>query len=293
VPVSAPPGAVAQSGLRLRAVQGPAAPIDAAAVGAPEARIATRVPEGRGPARSGAALIGTPAGIQAARVEAAIMVPGLAATQPAVAPRGALLSGQPQTVAALAPEAIPFTVLPDLDAPVRPLARAADVPQTVVLAGLPGAETLTGQEAALAPGVQVILFAPGSVPGAEVEAMVERLSGSGFDLSDPSRVGFTISQSNIRYYHAQDAEVAAAVAQASGALLRDFTGSGSSAPPGTIELWLAGDGSGGGAGVAAAPAARKTVAAKPATRKPAAAVVDRTARLKSQVINKLRNATSQ
>lgn len=284
-----PLGVVADAGQSVRPGPGPASAVAAVAPNSTTIAVAPVVVGVSGLNRAADATL-LPKEIAVAFAAPAVAAPGAAAEQPGRAALDALRPSRPLANAKVDAERIPMQVLPDPDAPVRPLARAAIVPEPGVLAGLPDAETVTGRETSLAPGVQISLFAPGSLAGGEVEAMVARLSGAGFDLSDPSRVGFSISQSNIRYYHAQDAEVAAAVAEASGALLRDFTGSGSSAPPGTIELWLAGDG--GGAAVAASqPPARKAAAAKPVNRQPSAA--DRTARLRSQVINKLRSATSQ
>ncbi|SNT12250.1 hypothetical protein [Tropicimonas sediminicola] len=201
-----------------------------------------------------------------------------------------LRSPQPTSIVGVVPNGTVVTASLDGGVPVRPMPRRAIAAEPSVLAGRPDVATLTGQETVLAPGAQISLFAPGSLGEADVAAVMERLAGSGFAPSEPSRVGFSISQSNIRYYHAEDAEVAAAVAEASGALLRDFTGK-ASVPPGTIELWLAGDG--GGAVATARPATKKTVAAAPKKQRTGPSEAERTARLRSQVLSKLRSATSQ
>ena len=58
----------------------------------------------------------------------------------------------------------------------------------------------------------------------------------------PKPVDFTISETNIRYFHPADRAAAEDLAGALGARLRDFTGYSPSPPDGTIELWLAGKG---------------------------------------------------
>lgn len=96
----------------------------------------------------------------------------------------------------------------------------------------------------LIPG-PVILHAPASVADAELAEAVSRLGAAGVPLGEPSRVDFTVSESNVRYFHATDAEAAAAVAEAIGARLRDFTSFAPAPPAGTIEVWLAGKGASG------------------------------------------------
>ncbi|MFD0981444.1 hypothetical protein [Tropicimonas aquimaris] len=210
--------------------------------------------------------------------------------QASAAPNEPLASPQPISIVGVVPDGFVVTASLDGGVPVRPMARKAIATEPSVLAGRPDVDTLAGRETVLAPGAQISLFAPGNLSQSDIASVVDRLAGSGFAPSEPSRVGFSISQSNIRYYHAEDAAVAAAVAEASGALLRDFTGK-ASVPPGTIELWLAGDG--GGAVASGKPAAKKTVAAAPARQRTGPSEAERTARLRSQVLSKLRSATSQ
>lgn len=99
----------------------------------------------------------------------------------------------------------------------------------------------------------VILHAPAGVADAALAGTVGRLAAAGVPVGEPSRVGFTISESNVRYFHAADAEVAAAIAAEVGARLRDFTSFDPAPPAGTIEVWLAGKG-----GAASAPARTST-----------------------------------
>ncbi|WP_170558175.1 hypothetical protein [Ruegeria atlantica] len=126
------------------------------------------------------------------------------------------------------------------------------------------------------------IYSPTNVPQSVVDSVVSNLTSTGHELSGQARVGFGITKSNVRFYHKQDEERAAALARDSGAQLRDFTGADVKTPSGIIELWLAGEGS----GVAAAKptTTRKTVRAQ---------TPNRVNRLKSQVLSKLKKATTQ
>ncbi|OYX42334.1 MAG: hypothetical protein B7Z02_12395 [Rhodobacterales bacterium 32-67-9] len=99
----------------------------------------------------------------------------------------------------------------------------------------------------------VVLHAPAGVADATLVETVDKLVAVGVPVGEPSRVGFTISESNVRYFHAADAEAAAAIATEVGARLRDFTSFDPAPPAGTIEVWLAGKG-----GAASAPARKST-----------------------------------
>ena len=102
---------------------------------------------------------------------------------------------------------------------------------------------------AVAPAIEpVIVNAPESVTEAELAGLVERLGAAGFALAEPNRVDIPISESNVRFFHSEDAAAAQAVATRLGARLRDFTSFAPSPPAGTIEVWLSGRGN------AAAPA---------------------------------------
>ncbi len=123
-----------------------------------------------------------------------------------------------------------------------------------------------------------VLFAPSSLTEDMVETVVTNLETTGHDLRASNSVDFEINKSNVRFYHPQDAAKAAALAKDAGALLRDFTDSGSKTPNGIIELWLAGDS-------AAKPAEKKV-----SSKAPQANPVDL---LKKRVLSKLRTATDQ
>ena len=86
----------------------------------------------------------------------------------------------------------------------------------------------------------VYLHAPTSLAEAEVEGVFAALTGAGFAVEDPRRVGISISRSNVRYFHDVDAGAASRLAEEIGAIARDFTSYRPSPPDGTIEVWLAG-----------------------------------------------------
>ena len=79
---------------------------------------------------------------------------------------------------------------------------------------------------------------------ADVEDVVAALTETGFTVSDPARVTFRISSNHVRFYHAADAEAAAALAAEIGGPARDFTTFSPAPPEGLIEVWLAGSTSG-------------------------------------------------
>ena len=125
------------------------------------------------------------------------------------------------------------------------------------------------------------LYAPNQLSENAVNSVVADLKNTGHELSGTARVGYRVSQSNVRFYHQQDAAQAAALAEDAGALLRDFTGSNSKTPSGVVELYLAGEGAG--------PAPVKRTASTPSRSAPTNASVNR---LRSQVLKKLRTTAN-
>ena len=87
--------------------------------------------------------------------------------------------------------------------------------------------------------LRVLLNAPRTVSDASLAAVIDALAQSGAQPS-PQRVNLTISASNVRFYHPDDAEAAAAIADGIGASLRDFTDFDPRPPAGLVEIWLAG-----------------------------------------------------
>lgn len=140
---------------------------------------------------------------------------------------------------------------------------------------------LPAQEPPLAAGPRfagaVVVNAPDSLTEAEVSDRLAMLSAGGFALADPQRVGVTVKDSNVRFFHPEDAAAAEAVAEALGARLRDFTDFSPPPPAGTIEVWLAGHGS----APAAAPAK--------ARRKAVSAPVSELDALRARILQQLRN----
>ena len=159
---------------------------------------------------------------------------------------------------------------------LRPEPRV-QVPQDSV--DLPEASVEPPVTVARGDGAEFRLFAPRGVSEGVVDSIVSTLGATGHRAADIDRVGFGISQSNVRFYHRQDAEKARALAEASGAVLRDFTGSGIAAPLGVIELWLAGESSGRAAAASPSRSSNRSV--------PANTQVEQ---LRSQVLNKLKTA---
>ncbi len=123
----------------------------------------------------------------------------------------------------------------------------------------------------------VVLHAPKSVADAELAEAVDRLGAAGVPVRDPSRVGFTVSESNVRYFHAADAEAAAAIADTLDARLRDFTSFAPAPPEGTIEIWLAGKGGSG------------STTARKSTNRTLRPLDQRLLNLRNRILQQLRN----
>jgi hypothetical protein len=86
---------------------------------------------------------------------------------------------------------------------------------------------------------RIALHAPQTVNPAAVRIALAGLEEVGFSVA-PRSVNLSISQNNVRYYHAADAEAARIVANATQSEARDFTEFRPSPPEGLIEIWLAG-----------------------------------------------------
>lgn len=154
-------------------------------------------------------------------------------------------------------------------------------PVAVELAALPGDDVQPPVASSGAEGAEFRLYAPNTLPQDAVDSVVADLTGTGHELNATARVGFRVSQSNVRFYHRQDAAKAADLAEDAGALLRDFTGANTKTPRGVVELYLAGK------GYRSSPVRRAT---KRNSRSAAASnPVDQ---LRSQVLKKLRATTN-
>ncbi len=106
------------------------------------------------------------------------------------------------------------------------------------------------------------VHAPATLSDTDIEEVAVALSEVGVETITPKPVDFTISETNIRYFHPADRTAAEDLADALGARLRDFTGYSPRPPAGTIELWLAGKGN------ATPKAVARTAATKKVRRQP-------------------------
>ncbi len=161
------------------------------------------------------------------------------------------------------------------------LTRRAGPTGTVRLVTLPSADVEPPQASSIAGGAAFRLYAPNRLPQDAVDSVVADLTTTGHELNATARVGFRVSQSNVRFYHRQDAAKAAALAKDAGALLRDFTGAKTKTPSGVVELYLAGD------GFSSSPVKRTTK--RNSLRATANNPVNQ---LRSQVLKKLRATTN-
>jgi hypothetical protein len=124
-----------------------------------------------------------------------------------------------------------FAAAPDLAGP--PAAGSAPDVDAAAPEPLPAEPVGTGT---------VFFHAPDTVAASLVEreaSLVAEATGLSTSVKEP--VSFTISSSNVRYFHPEDREAAAAVAEALSARLRDFTDFEPAPDVGTIEVWLEGE----------------------------------------------------
>ncbi len=87
----------------------------------------------------------------------------------------------------------------------------------------------------------VSLFVPNRVSEETGARALSLLNGGRANVVDTARVGYSVRNTQVRYYHAQDAAVAGLAAEALGGISRDFTSSDSKTRPGHIEVYLAGN----------------------------------------------------
>ena len=186
---------------------------------------------------------------------------------------------------------------PDAAMPALPVAPGAvttpaawHMPDSAPLTAAPSDTPLAVQglplpvsRAAPAAGLTLILHAPARLSGGEVGSVEDRLRAGGFGDAELRPTDLTISRSNVRYFSPADAAAARAVATALNADLRDFTSFSPRPPAGTLEIWLAGQGSG-ATRSAANKAPAKTTKARPAT-------VSAEEALKNRLVRQLRAGT--
>jgi hypothetical protein len=173
-------------------------------------------------------------------------VPSLDAPAPSVQaalPAGAAAPDLPD-LAALAVPAPESAALDALRAPPPALAEPAPAaPETDAAPGAP--EAVPAPDAP--PGPQRLVLHYPSSAGEAAGGAADRITGLGLGAPTLTPVGFSISQTNVRFYHAADRESATRIAAAlegAGAgpvQARDFTDFRPSPPAGLVEVWLSGE----------------------------------------------------
>ncbi len=124
--------------------------------------------------------------------------------------------------------------------PLADLSALLDQPATALAPPLaPGAAT-----GADFPAVNIHILLSKGDSAAEATAIVAKLQAAGFSVLDTAETRVAVSATNVRYYHAADADAAQAIAAQLGATARDFTGFSPVPPAGRIEVWLKGTATG-------------------------------------------------
>ena len=88
----------------------------------------------------------------------------------------------------------------------------------------------------------VVLMVPAFVPQAQAEETISIAAANGVPVDQTRRASVSISRTNIRYYHAEDAQAAIQLAESLGGQARDFTNFTPPPNPGVIEIWMEGRG---------------------------------------------------
>ena len=86
---------------------------------------------------------------------------------------------------------------------------------------------------------RIVMNAPQSVSERALQIAVVGLEQAGFS-ADRRSINLSISENNVRFYHAADEDVAKIIAGATQSKARDFTAFRPSPPEGLIEIWLSG-----------------------------------------------------
>lgn len=94
--------------------------------------------------------------------------------------------------------------------------------------------------AAEGPAVPVIFHTPNRSAPEQINALRTDAALAGFDLGQAHRQPLRIRDANVRYFHEEDRPMAALLAEATGAELRDFTWFRPQPAIGTLELWAEG-----------------------------------------------------
>ena len=89
-------------------------------------------------------------------------------------------------------------------------------------------------------GLRLIVHAPPSVGAEGRNAVSEALRAADFTVTDPITVNLTISETHLRYYHAEDREAAEAIASLLDIRARDFTAYRPTPQDRIVEIWMEG-----------------------------------------------------
>ncbi|MBT8458829.1 MAG: hypothetical protein HKP37_08805 [Boseongicola sp.] len=137
------------------------------------------------------------------------------------------------------PDEIPFVLNPN-GAPISPLS-TAPVALTTTPPIRPTTQTAPANPQ-LAEATNVVLLVPDYVPQENAENAIAAAAALGIPVDQTRRATVSISRTNIRYYHEEDAEAATILASGIGGIARDFTDFTPPPSPGVIEVWLEGRG---------------------------------------------------
>jgi hypothetical protein len=123
-----------------------------------------------------------------------------------------------------------------------------DDPQGAAAAQADAATVSPAATIAGADSLRLAVHVPTGADRAEVSAIHAALDAAGFAEWAPLPVRFAVSETQVRYYHSEDATAALAIAGRIDGRARDFTHYSPSPLPGTVEIWVAGEGTGNGGG---------------------------------------------
>jgi hypothetical protein len=85
----------------------------------------------------------------------------------------------------------------------------------------------------------MLVFAPESVRPSVLDENLDRLTGTGAEISGLQRVGMRITTAHIRYFFEEDAQAAMVLGDTLGIEARNFLHM-SGSEPGQVEVWLRG-----------------------------------------------------
>jgi hypothetical protein len=91
------------------------------------------------------------------------------------------------------------------------------------------------------PRPNIAIFLPDGEAEARLDGVVAALASAGVETKRMGRVGFRVTSTQARYFHASDAAAAARMAGLVDGAAQDFTDFRPIPPEGTIEIWLEGD----------------------------------------------------